>query len=445
MRASREDRLREDEVEELKAGLKARPEFDSLDSKEYTYSGKAESGGRGVAVTTALVVGALLCALGGGLMVVMMKDEPRKPPKIVRRDRPNPSRAGPQKKPGPTAPVIGPVEPVEGPAETPRKAPVVEVADAENVQSGQFVSDELIGKSDMHKALADMLTEFDAILNEQRTGSNRFEDFRERKRREEELLQRIRDLGDEAVPALVDMIRTLGGHGFQLFLARALAGMESPVALKATEGLLVEFKNHNVRVQIIRELPQTPEAAAVVARALPKIENANVRVRLLQEYAMRTRGLEGEEIAGVFREIALNDDFPQARAEAITILGRRGRPEERDILERIVRDDKHPTVRQRAILSLAKTAGESSLPALQDVLRREDSSENIRASAVLALTLIQAPALPVLEDIARNDPSEIIRRRAQSAIESIRIAMQNQQARGGKVATPPAPPFSNPR
>ena len=73
---------------------------------------------------------------------------------------------------------------------------------------------------------------------------------------------------------------------------------------------------------------------AVVARALPKIENANVRVRLLQEYAMRTRGLEGEEIAGVFREIALNDDFPQARAEAITILGRRGRPEERDILER---------------------------------------------------------------------------------------------------------------
>jgi hypothetical protein len=297
----------------------------------------------------------------------------------------------------------------------------------DNSEARQLLLGDLVKKSAFHKSLSQYLEDYDQL----RTASHNngaYADYRERQRLEAEILDRIRALGEDGVPAIVEVLKTLTGHPFQLFLARALAGMENPQALAAAEQLLGQFEHYGVRMQLVKSLPRRPESIEVIGRTLDKIKDANLRVMVLREYAHRTRvkGQASEETVALFRKLALSDANPTVRAEAIAVIGRRRLTGEREILETIVRKESHVTVRQRAIVSLARTAGAQSLPVLRDVLE-SDAQEGVRASAVLALTLIGADALPALETVAQNDKSEEIRNRAQRAIENIRFALENQQ------------------
>ena len=64
-------------------------------------------------------------------------------------------------------------------------------------------------------------------------------------------------------------------------------------------------------------------AATTIASALQGEESGNLRTMLLREYNKR---LDENDLAGldIMRGLALNDPDPNVRAEAVTILGRRG-------------------------------------------------------------------------------------------------------------------------
>lgn len=440
-------KLAEEEETKLEEEKRARVEAIQKDAveREFNYLGKPnseEEAGLGSLVKTGLIVvcSAVVFAL---VLMTLLKEEKNTSAPVAKRPKTRAIATKKKKTPDQT-----PLGPRNVGKETDRPRPTREVTfvdDSEGTHS--TLAADLLKKSQFHRTLGDYLAEYDQLRNGNGT-DNPYSNYRERQRLETELLERIRALGGDGVPAVVDVLKTLAGHPFQLFLARALAGMDNPEALAATEKLLTKFDNYGVRMQLVKSLPRKAESIEVIGRALNKVKDANLRIMVLREYAHRTRvsGEASQETIALFRKLALSDSNPTVRAEAIAVIGRRRLEGEREILETIVRKEKHVTVRQRAIVSLARTVGAESLPALKEVLE-SDAEEGVRASAVLGLTLIGADALPALQTVARDDKSEDIRNRAQRAINNIKFAIENQQKNrlrvGEKEGAPPYSPGGN--
>lgn len=443
-------KLAEAEEKKLEEEKQARIEAIQKEAmeREFNYRGKPgaeEEAGVGSLIKTGVIV--VCSAVVFALVLMTLLKEEKSGTKVAKRPKNQPKK--PKQKPDKRPEVRTPINNSEnGPELNDHPKPIREVGFVEEKASSEStLSDDLLKKSEYHRSLGDYLAEYDQLRNGNGT-DNPYSNYRERQRLETELLERIRALGSDGVPAVVDVLKTLAGHPFQLFLARALAGMDNPEALAATEKLLSKFDNYGVRMQLVKSLPRKAESIDVIGRSLNKVKDANLRIMVLREYAHRTRvsGEASQETVALFRKLALSDSNPTVRAEAIAVIGRRRLEGEREILETIVRKEKHITVRQRAIVSLARTAGAESLPALKDVLE-SDAEEGVRASAVLGLTLIGADALPALQAVARDDKSEDIRNRAQRAIDNIKFAIENQQKNrlrvGEKEGPPPYSPGGN--
>ncbi|MCO5168991.1 MAG: HEAT repeat domain-containing protein [Planctomycetes bacterium] len=406
------------------------------------------AGGRSKAPVM-LVAGALVAAaVGGGLVLTMSPPDP--PPAI---DRPAQAQAQPQQpitgdRPGRPRLQVAPtaIAPEAQPgAVAPAGDPEPIVAAA--AQSPREKLEELRRRSGDHEMIARLLEQYGELarLDPLLDRGPMFEDFRTREKREQELLEEVRRLGVAAIPALREMLLELDGRAQQIFLAKALAGFDGPEALAAVEDVLGRTKDVALQTTLVRYMPDSPEAADSVARAFGREENPNLRSMLLREYARRLG--EGDERGReVFARAALQDGDPNVRAEAVTLIGRRGDPRDQALMEQIINQEQNLPIRQRAIVSYAETGKEQSLNFLEGLARDPQASLPIRASAVLAIGRVGGDrAIGSLDQLAQSDPDQEIRLRAQRLAASLRARQQAEregmpgEPEGGVVPHGPAP------
>jgi HEAT repeat protein len=148
---------------------------------------------------------------------------------------------------------------------------------------------------------------------------------------------------------------------------------------------------------------------------------------LLREYSRRVG--EGDDAGReLFRRVAVEDQDPNVRAEAITLIGRRGDQRDAELLERICQNEEQLPIRQRAIVSYAETGKDRSLPYLEGLARDTAQALPIRASAVLAIGRVGGDqALRALDTLAQTDPDQEIRTRAQRLAASLRTRAQAER------------------
>jgi HEAT repeats len=284
----------------------------------------------------------------------------------------------------------------------------------------------LAQRSSTHAEVARLLEDW-AELSGLNLNRGNLIDFQERQRREEELLARIRSMGPLVIDVLQEMILEIDQRGHQLFMAKALAGMNDPAAFDAVRAILGQVKDVAVQTTLVRYLPETADAAGAIGDAYGSEDNATLRNMLLREYARRS---DGSDDAGreLFRAAALNDPDASVRAEAVTIIGRRGDSRDQGLMEEIIRQDSTLTIRQRAIVAYAETGQQGSLGFLDQIARDPDSGIRIRASAVLAIGRVGGTqAISMLENLATSDPDQDIRVRAQRMATSLRARQQEAQ------------------
>ncbi|MEZ0227750.1 MAG: HEAT repeat domain-containing protein, partial [Planctomycetota bacterium] len=284
---------------------------------------------------------------------------------------------------------------------------------------------ELAQKTANHGAVARILDLFDAIRKVDFTQDNRlFEDYQQKQAREAELRAQIQALGMAGIDAIKDFVLNVNDDGYKIFLAKSLAEMKDPEALKAAAEILGSCHDIAVQTTLVRFLPESADATNVIAGAFGTEENPNVRSMLLREYSRRIgEPAEGSDPAhqqaglsdqarSLFRKAALEDADPNVRAEAVSIIGHRGDARDMELMQQIAKGEQNLQIRQSAIVAYATTGQETSLPFLEDLAQHEDSLE-IRASAVLAIARVgNDRAIQILDQIAQTDPREEIKTRA---------------------------------
>jgi hypothetical protein len=386
----------------------------------------------------AIVAGLLATALVGGLALMLLMGDPPEQNKpqtaqITPQQAPAPTRkaqqpsvAAPVTQPQPKASAARPVRTpvaIKPPAARPKAAP-----------TGMSL-EELAKKSATHAAVARILEDHMALFDPAtlRAPGPNFQPFHERRRKEEELLQRLRQMGPLAVDALKEMLLALGNRHQQIFLGKAVAGIEGPEAGAAVRQILGEVKDMSIQLALTRHLPEGSDSADLLARAFGEEENSNLRSMLLREYNHR---LQADDSGELFRSAAQDKD-PRVRAEAVTILGRRGRAEDASLLEDIVANEKDPNIRKRAIVSLAETAKGNALTTLESVARDPKASLGERASVVLGVGKVGGEqAIHLLEQIGSSDPSPQIRQRANQTASNLRRNL-NRSNSADRVDAPP--------
>jgi hypothetical protein len=380
-----------------------------------------------VMVAAGLMVAA---AIGGGLFLTMSgTDEPapvigRANQQVIIDEAPAQPRLQPTSINAPTtlqAPAT--IDPTAAPV-----APEPVVAPTTPMTPGEKLAD-LRRRSANHEAVARLLEQWAELTRLDLEGADNrlFEDFRARERREQELLEELRRMGGAVVPALADMLLELDQRAQQLFVAKALAGIDSPEALKAVEDALLKTKDVALQTTLVRFLPETSEAAATLARAFGNEGNPNLRGMLLREYARRLA--DGDDSGReMFNRAALQDPDPNVRAEAVTLIGRRGDARDQALMEEIITKEQNLPIRQRAIVSYAETGKEQSLGFLENLARDPSASLPIRASAVLAMGRVGGDrAIQSLDLLAQSDPDQDIRLRAQRMAASLRARQQAER------------------
>lgn len=387
--------------------------------------------GRSKAPVLVLAGALVAAAVGGGLFLAMgPSDHPPpvigRPPVAVDPAAPPPVQPVDGLRPGTVAPTVLPPPGTPAPA-TPT---ATEPKPALTPKAAELLDKlaELRRRSANHEAIARLLDQYAELarLDPLKAGPM-FEDFRERERREQELLAELRRLGPSIVPALTEMLLELDQRANQLFMAKALAGIEGPDALKAVEEVLGRTKDVALQTTLVRFLPDSPEAAASVARAFGREDNPNLRGMLLREYARRL-GQGDESGRELFTRAALEDQDPNVRAEAVTLIGRRGDPRDQALMEQIINQEQNLPIRQRAIVSYAETGKDGSLPFLENLARDPGASLPIRASAVLAIGRVGGDrAIQSLDLMAQTDPDQEIRLRAQRLAASLRARQQAER------------------
>ena len=425
-----------------KTGEHERPSEKSKTGKQPAVAEASKSSSDDTGGGNKVLLGAagLGVALVGGLAIMLLTAEPPKP-------KPPPKIA--QIVPEPVAPTGQPAPPpvqVAGPkpiklAKPPPVAPKPTVAAATPtptpkpaLRAGKTL-EELAKRSATHAAVARVLEEHMAIFDPaalRSPGPNR-EPFHERRRREEELLQQLRGMGPLAVDALKEMLIELNNRHQQIFLGKALAGIDGPEASAAVVEVLTSVKDMSIQLSVTRSLPETPDSAALLTTAFSSEADANLRSMLMREY---NRRLESTDPGELFRQAALDPD-QRVRAEAVSILGRRRRPEDAPLLEDIIRKEEDPNIRKRAIVSYAQTGGSTSLGYLQNLARDPTSAADVRASAVLGISLVGGQeAIAILEQVATTDADPNVKTRAERAANNLRRNMQRAQSQE-EVEAPP--------
>jgi hypothetical protein len=297
--------------------------------------------------------------------------------------------------------------------------------------------EELAKKSSTHAALARLLEEYAALFDPtaMHTSGPLLQNFRERQQREQELLERLRAMGPGAVAALKDMLLGLDNRQFRIFLGKGLAGIGGPDALAAVSAILGEVKDVALQTTLVRFLPPDPDSARTIGEAIAHEENGNLRCMLLREYHRRLAPTD-ESGRDIFREAALNDADANVRAEAVTIIGRRGDARDQALMEQIIAGEQNLSIRQRAIVSYAETGGEGSLVFLENLVRQPNTALPVRASAVLAIGRVGGDqAIQTLDLIAQTDQSPEIKVRAERLVQSLRRRQaEAQNPNGGKTS-----------
>lgn len=286
--------------------------------------------------------------------------------------------------------------------------------------------DELRTRSPDHENVARILDEFADLFSFDGLSQNpMFDEFQARRQREEELIARLRALGPYAVEALKDMVLGLNNRAHQIFLAKGMAGIPGPETVAAVRDMLGQTNDVALQTTLVRFLPEGDDAAGVVRDAFSEQTNPTARTMLLREYSRRTMD-DDQADTTVLRDAALRDSNANVRSEAISILGRRGNPEDAALMEQIVREEKNLQLRQRAVVAYGETGGEGTLDTLDGFMRDPNTPVRLKASTVLAISRVGGDrAISSLDLIAQSDPSQDIRTRAQKLANSLRARRDN--------------------
>lgn len=315
---------------------------------------------------------------------------------------------------------------------------------------------ELATRSASHGAIERTLESFDAVRKVDFGGQDDrlFQDFRAKQKREAELIDQLRQLGPGAVAAMKDMISDLDDPGYKLLLAKTLAGMKDPEALKAAADLMSSCGDMSLQTTLAHWLPPGAESNAILAQDFSNEQNPATRAMLLREYAQRigspdinnpSPGAAMDPAAqALFRQAATNDPDPSVRSEAVQIIGRRGDPSDMELMAEIAQKESNLQIRQSAIIAYALTGQGQAVGTLSSIATSQDSQVEVRASAVLALARVGGQSadsrdavLQTLDQIAQNDPSDQIRSRAQHFAQSIRTNAAQPQRPLGTVPVGP--------
>lgn len=391
-----------------------------------------------------LVLGTVVVLLagGGGVWALLPAEDTAKPTPIRTAAAPQPAPATPKNVQAQAvtplaAPVIDPgaFRPVGGePApETAQPVPLT----APGTEVDRTTLEELAARSPEHAEVARILAEFaDLFKFDPNQNNPLLEDFQQRQQREDELIARIRALGPAAAGALLDMVLGLDNRAHQIFLSRGLAGIPGPEATAAVERILAANKDVAIQTTLVRFLPEGADASGLISRAFGTEQNPHLRTMLLRELSTRDQPPEGQAPSGpsleLFRQAALQDPDPNVRAEAVSIIGRRGSPDDQAIMEQLAKNEQNVQIRQRAIVAYAETARQSSLRYLEDLARDPNAGIPVRASAVLAIGRVgddktsRESAVRALDTIAATDPEQEIRVRAQRLAASLRARAQQE-------------------
>lgn len=390
----------------------------------------AAGGGAGKKLAIAAGVGLVLAA--GGMLALFggAPDAPTIATGARPGQQPLPQPQGPVVDKTPTAPLAPP--PGYTPPPQPQGGPATEAAQPQTATLAppappQDLLRELAARSADHAAVARILEEYNAVFRvDPLSADPLMEDFQRREALEKELIARIQALGAAAVPALLEMLTGLDQRAQQIFLSKALAGMDCPEAMAAVQKALDQVKDVSIQTTLVRFLPENERGAEVVARSFGAEPNPTLRGMLLREYSRRVdeRSDAGREL---FRRSALEDPDPNVRAEAVTLIGRRGDARDQELMEQICQNEQNLPIRQRAIVSYAETGRERALPYLERLARDPNQSLPVRASAVLAIGRVGSQdAIRSLDLLAQTDPDQEIRTRANRLAQSLRAKAQAQ-------------------
>lgn len=371
----------------------------------------------------AWITGALFLFLPAIVWVAWPKKKPAAPQvPLPTRKQPGPAAKNP-------APTRGPGPQIRAPEQSPRiqlpannQRPVGPEQPAREAPKPMTRAgfDSLSQRSEIHAKLRSILDEYLDAYNNLPPGLTPDEVYKERLRLERDFLAKLRRLGDGAIPVIAEFIKGTNGHRFQLVLAKALAEIEGPLAKQAIRDLLVDAAD-NVRLMLVRSLPRENGSVRLLDESWDQLKDENLRVLALSEVNRWSAEDQTREEASKFlRDVARNDEFPRARAQALALLGRRGDREDVMLLRERVRVEQDPLVRQRAIMAFAKVGGAEAIETLRQVAGDRRGDAKMRVIAILGLQQVGPEAIPFLEEIARSDPAPQIQRRADLAARSLR-------------------------
>jgi HEAT repeat protein len=277
---------------------------------------------------------------------------------------------------------------------------------------------ETVKQHPLFKEIQDLLKQYANLKNIRiEPGLNpldNLERYRERQAKIEDLLNRLKALGEEAVPHIMETLKAEKDINNKIFLIRGLAGIGGEQAMANLATLLKEDRNYVIKRTIITNLAEQKrnDVYEILRDALTNEQDFRVKIIIMRELTEEKRG----DITNLLTDLIRKDQDRNVRLEAIRSLGKLGDQSNSQILEELIRNDRDLLVRQNAIMTHARLNKEQSLPILEDLLRNEQNIR-IRASAVLALSQVGGDyAVRVLEQVAQYDESEEIRVRAQRAL-----------------------------
>jgi hypothetical protein len=278
--------------------------------------------------------------------------------------------------------------------------------------------EEIARRSEMHQAVADVLRELIELRRIDPNKATRLLDEVDLDR-EKELLDRLRALGPAALQAMEEFCLLAPGRETKVFLVQAIAGMEGPEALAASERIFASTDDAPVKLQVLRSLRQDRDAFETLDRLFASEVSPHVRTELLRQHAQRqAAGCFGSGDGDVLLSAARGDGHAMVRCEAINLVGERGRSEDAQALRDLFEAGEQVEIRKRALLGYALTARGSGLDICANAVT-EEQDLGLRAMALLAISRVgeldssaRSRAIYLLDRFAQSVDSQDLRKRA---------------------------------
>lgn len=245
----------------------------------------------------------------------------------------------------------------------------------------------------------------------------------------------------DAWPVLQDMSESTADAELQIVLLELIADCGAPTA-EVESTLLAALQTDDPHVQgvALAAIPKAGVAPDVAVPAIVKFlptENSVIASRALSEYKAAAAPALPDLLA-VMQDESMDTE---ARWNAIRTIGKIG-PAAISSLPQLIAalDDEEDTIREHsaeAIGDIGPTTAEQGVPALIPML--EDPATRVRRDAVRSLGYIGEPArvaIPQIKELL-DDPEEIVRDAAQTALETIAPEEAAQlEAEAGSEAEP---------